>query len=174
MKCLLQSSTFEMLRRLLFWNPWNALESLNFTVLKCNTSQNRLITTILFQKFWHFEMSATRLNFQNAQSLAKSLKRLNFNGTKMFDRMLIWTIKFQKFCNFEMFVIMLKIGDAQSLSYALKRLYFTVLKCFVKNWFDNQISEILTFWNVCHTRLNFRNAQSLAMKRPGKLIFLGT
>ena len=124
----------------------NALESLNFTL---NVSQ-KVDYTIQFQKFWHFEMSAIWLNFRNASIVCYFLKRLYSTVQKCFDRMLIWLIKFQKFGNFEMFVIRLKFGDTQSLSYDLKRLYFTVVKCILKSWFDHQISEILTFWNVCY------------------------
>ena len=164
----------------------------------------------LILPFWN--VSST---FRNAQSLAKSMKRLNFtvlkyivkswfdyqiirnfdilkcllqgstfemfnrlltpsgklifHGTKMFVRKLILQSNFRIFdilkcllydSTFEMFNRLLTSWNAY---------ISTVLKCLIECWFDYQISEIWTFWNVCYKTQVWRC--SIAFLRPETLIF---
>ena len=107
----------------------------NFDILKC----------LLFGST--FEM----------KSFASFLKRIIFTVLKYLTRKFDLTIKFQKFCRFEMFY------KAFNNSWPHETLSFNCSKI-LENWFDHQISEILTFWNVCYmTQLYFRNGvQSFA------------
>ena len=124
------------------------MKRLYFTVVKCFV--RKLDLTIKYQKFRHFQMSVIWLStFEVFNRLLASLNAYISRCYNFWEKVDL-TIKYQKFCHFEMFVIRLKFVDAQSLSYTMKRLYFTVVNCFVKTWFDHQISEILTFWNVCY------------------------
>ena len=115
-------------------------------------------------------MFVIRLNFRNVQSLClRFLKRLYFPVVKCFVRKLIWQSNIRNFdilkcllidSTFEMFNRLLASWNAY-----ISRL----LQCLIESWFDYQISEILSIWNVCYKAQVW--SCSIAFLRPETLIF---
>ena len=87
----------------------------------------------------------------------------------MFCEKLIWPSNFRNFDILKCLLYDSNFRNVQSFASFLKRLYFTVLQFLIESWFDYQISEILSFWNVCYKAQV--SSCSIAFLRTETLIF---
>ena len=121
------------------------LKRLYFTVLQCLIESwfDCQISEIL--SFWNvcYKAQVCRCSIAFLRH-----ETLIFHCSKMFSEKLIWQSNIRNFDILKCLLFGSTFEMLNRLLALLKRLYFTVLKCFDKSWFDYQISEILTFWNV--------------------------